>query len=97
MPGDEIGVQMGLQNVGDVHAQGAGRGDVPFHVPLGVDHRAAVLAGEKVRAVGDFFDEKLLEQHDILRFFPYPRRATPPKAADEGCADGPPGAGRILD
>ena len=62
-------MKMGLKNVGDIHAHRTGFGDVAIDIPLRIDHRAMILAGEDVRAVGNFTNEKMFEQHDVTPFY----------------------------
>jgi len=69
MPRNEVGMKMGLKNVGDIHAHGTGFGDVDIDIPPGINHSAIILAGEKVGAVSNFADEKMFEQHEMPPFY----------------------------
>jgi hypothetical protein len=66
MARDEIGVQVGLDDVGDAHAQLVGGIRVDLHLALGVDDRAGATSPQQVGAVGDAADKELLQNHGVV-------------------------------
>jgi hypothetical protein len=66
--GDEVVVEVGLQGVGNFHAQGVGLADIEVHVAGGVDDGAElrVLGADDVGGVAEAFDANLLDQHGRL-------------------------------
>ena len=60
---DEIGVEVGLQDMGDLHAQSLRRLYVDIDVALRIYHRAGLLPGEDVRAVGYLGQKEVFDEH----------------------------------
>ncbi len=67
---DVIGVQVSLDDVGDLEAPGLRRVEILLHVAVRVDDggNAVVLTPDKIGGTADAFDEELLSVH---RFPPY--------------------------
>jgi hypothetical protein len=61
--GYEVGMQVGLHNVGNINPLGSGFIDVNVDITLGVDYGTAVFTGKDVRTVGNFAKEKMFQQH----------------------------------
>jgi hypothetical protein len=71
VPGNEIGVEMGLKNMGYVYPHGTGLADVHINIPLGVDYSTAFTAGKNIRTMGDFSGKKMFEQHYSASFLSF--------------------------
>ena len=65
MAGEEVGVEVGEEDVADVHAEFVGVVDVLLDVALGVDHDggAAGFVGDEIGGVGEAAEVVLLEEH----------------------------------
>ena len=64
MPGDEVGMQMGLQDVGNFDTLRASLFEINIDVLRRINDRTTVRAGKKVRAMGNLFDKKMFQQHN---------------------------------
>ena len=66
VPRDEIGVQVRLDDVGDLHVERFRRVEVDLHVAPGIDDRAGPVSREHVGTVGDLRNEEVFQQHGRL-------------------------------
>jgi hypothetical protein len=63
LPGDVVGVVVGLEDVRDLEAVFVGELEVLLDVPLGVDHRRLSSVGDHVRGAAEVFVQDLAEEH----------------------------------
>jgi hypothetical protein len=70
VPGQEVGVEVGLDDQLDGHAGGLGIGDVLADVPLRVDHHRPLsgLIPDQIRRVRQAVQVVLIEQHRCVSF-----------------------------
>jgi hypothetical protein len=61
--GNEVGMEMGLQDVGDLQSLITGGVDVDLDVSAGVDDGARFVPADEVGTVSDAFNEELMDDH----------------------------------
>ena len=65
MPGDEIGMQMGENDVPNLQPMGLSVVEVNIHVALGVDYGCHAVAGNDIGSVGQTSQVKALKDHGV--------------------------------
>ena len=68
MAGDEVRMQVSLQNMRDLKPHLPGFSQVNVNIPLWIDHRAGFLPGKNVRTMGNLFDKIMFKQHELDSF-----------------------------
>ena len=69
MAGDEVGVEMGLDDVLDLEVLLAGVVDVDVDVALGVDDGGDAFGGDEVGGVGEAAEKELFDEYGFHCFF----------------------------
>ena len=63
MPRYKVGVQMRLQDMGNLHAHVLGRLQINLDIPARIDDRTRGGPGQQIRAMGQALHKKLLYKH----------------------------------
>jgi hypothetical protein len=78
-------MEVGLQDMGDAHPHALGRGQIFFHIPLGIDDGAGTLAPQQIGEVGKPGNKKRLHKHGRSSFFVSGGQEGSAKEYENGC------------